>query len=69
MSKYFVDNLLKKKDRYLNGDDKFYCCKGNLISDLAIHWSLLLLGNKPKKFDFVHQTVSRWEARAGWSQD
>ena len=25
--------------------------------------------NKPKNFDFIHQTVSRWEARAGWSQD
>jgi len=21
--------------------------------------------NKPKKFDFVHQTVSHWEVRAG----
>ena len=33
------------------------------------HWSLLLLGNKPKKFNFVHQTVSHWEACAGWAQD
>ena len=22
---------------------------------------------KPKKFDFVHQTVSRWEACPGWA--
>ena len=27
------------------------------------------LGNKPKKFDFVHQTISCREARAGWAQD
>ena len=27
------------------------------------HWSLPLLGNKPKEFDFVHQTVARREAR------
>ena len=27
------------------------------------HWSLLHLGNKPKKFDFIHQTVRH--ARAG----
>jgi len=27
------------------------------------------LGNKPKKFDFVHQTVSCREARAGWARD
>ena len=33
------------------------------------HWSFTVLGNKPKKFDFVHQTVSRREARAGWARD
>ena len=25
--------------------------------------------NKPKKFDFVHQTVSRQEACTGWARD
>jgi len=25
------------------------------------------LGNKTKKFDFVHQTLSRQEAHAGWT--
>ena len=29
------------------------------------HWSSTVLGNKPKKFDFVHQTVSRREACMG----
>ena len=33
------------------------------------HWSLPLFGNKPKKFDFVHQTVSCWEVCVGWAQD
>ena len=33
------------------------------------HWSFTVLGNKPKKFDFVHQTVSRREACAGWARD
>ena len=33
------------------------------------HWSLLHLANKPKKFDFVHQTVSRREAHVGWARD
>ena len=27
------------------------------------------MGNKPKKFDFVYQTVSHREARAGGAQD
>ena len=35
----------------------------NLIGHLP------LLDNKPKKFDFVHQTVSRREARVGWTRD
>ena len=38
------------------------------------YWSpislvLLLLGNDPKKFNFVHQTVSLREAHASWAQD
>ena len=37
------------------------------ITNLTI--SLPLLGNKPKKFDFVHQTVSHQEARASWPRD
>ena len=28
---------------------------------LQSHWYLLLLDNKPKNFDFIHQTVSRQE--------
>ena len=28
---------------------------------------LILLRNKPKKFDFDHQTVSHWEVCAGWA--
>ena len=36
-----------------------------MITDLAIALALPLLGNKPKKFDFVHQTVSHREARGG----
>ena len=33
------------------------------------HWSLPLLGIKPKKFDFVHYTASRQEVHTGWAQD
>ena len=33
------------------------------------HSSSTVLGNKPKKFNFVHQTISRQEARTGWAQD
>ena len=46
--------------------NKFECCKECyvIISDLAISLVFHRLGNKPKKFDFVHQTVSRREARA-----
>ena len=33
------------------------------------HWSLPLLGNTPKKFDFVHQIVSRQEVCVGWGRD
>ena len=33
------------------------------------HWSSPLLGNKPKKFNFIHQTVSRWEACTSGAQD
>ena len=35
------------------------------IVDLRISLILLLLGNKPKKFDFVHQTASHWEVHMG----
>ena len=45
--------------------ENFYCCKGSTTWQLPIsqsHWSLLLLGNEPKKFDLVHQTVSHQEA-------
>ena len=40
-----------------------------MITDLAIALALPLLGNKPKKFDFVHQTISHREARGGWAQN
>ena len=46
---------------------KFYCCKGIQLPILQSHWSLPLLGNKPKKFNFMHQTVSCWEACVGSS--
>ena len=36
---------------------KIFC--GNLLKKSAV----TVLENKPKKFDFIHQTVSCWEAR------
>ena len=35
---------------------------------LQPHWSLPILGNKPKKID-IHQTVSHQEVHAGWTWD
>ena len=42
---------------------KFYVVREVLHNKLPIspHWSLPLLGNQPKKFDLVYQTISRWE--------
>ena len=48
--------------------NKFECCVRKcyvIISDLAVSLSSTILVNKPKKLDFIHQTVSRREARAG----
>ena len=49
--------------------NNFYCCKGSATSNLAISLVPTTLENKPKEFDFVHLTVSQWEACAGWAQD
>ena len=40
-----------------------------IIRYLAISMVFTTFGNKPKKFDFVHQTVSRREVCTGWSRD
>ena len=37
------------------------------IIDLAISLVIITIGNKPKKFNCVHQTVSHWEAHTGWA--
>ena len=39
-----------------------------IITNLATSLVLTLLENKPKELDFVHQTISRQEVRAGWAQ-
>ena len=44
--------------------NKFYWCKGS-ATYLAISLALTTLGNKPKKIDFVHQTVAGTHAHAG----
>ena len=61
MSPSNIPNILcqtrsKKRYGYSNGDNNVV---EEAITDLVIR-SLPLLGNKPKKFDFVHQTVSCW---------
>ena len=60
--KTFCRQPAQRKDGYSNGDDKFYCCKKCSQS----HWSLPHFGNKPKKFDFAHQTISCREGCVGW---
>ena len=57
---HFTLNLLKKGTD--TRDQKFYGCKGSELPVSQSHWSLPLLDNKTKKFHFVHQTVSHWEA-------
>ena len=37
------------------------------IIDFTFSLVLPFLGNKPKKFYFVHQTISRLEACIGWA--
>ena len=39
-----------------------------MITDLTISLVFTTFGNKPKKFDFVHQIVSCWEVRTGWDE-
>ena len=43
----------------------FFC---HISNDLQSHW-FLPLSAKPKKFEFIHQTISRLEAHVGWAQD
>jgi len=45
--------------------NRLYCYKENATLILQCHWSVQLLGNKPKKFDFVHQTISHQKAHVG----
>lgn len=61
---------LTQKFGYSNGDDtvvrevlhdNYWSC--NLVG------FLLLLNNKPKKFDFILRTVSTQETHAGWTWD
>ena len=56
-----------------NVDEQNFCCKkvlcNNYWSRNLNRWSLQLLGNKPQKIDFIHQTVSRREVWLGWARD
>ena len=57
--KTFYAKPAQKRYRYLRRDLKSYCCKRSGTWQLPIsqsHWFLPLLGNKPKKFNFVHKT-------------
>ena len=40
-----------------------------VLLDLTISLVFTTLGNKPEKFNFVHQTVACWETHAVWAQD
>ena len=58
-----VQNILRQTHSgYPSRDKIFYCCKRHvIITDISqFHWSFPLLGNKPRKFDFVCQTISCW---------
>ena len=47
---YLEKDLLIKGMNIQIKMNKFYCCKASTIQS---RWSLLLLGTKPKKFEFV----------------
>jgi len=53
-----MDTRMEMKNLYSN---KGSSC--NLIGPYQF------LGNKAKKFDFIHQTISYQEVHMGWAQD
>ena len=58
-------NCLPKTAAPQTGMGHFYTQESGMEciwSGMQSHWSLSVLGNKPKKFDFVHETISRWDA-------
>ena len=72
--KTFCGQPTQKRYGYSNGDKPIYTVVREVLCNnyrliLQSDWSLLHLGNKPKKFDFVHQTVSCREALAGGARD
>ena len=62
---FFPPNLLKNRTDTQVEITKSTVVREMLITDPAIS---LVLGNKPKKFYFVHQTISRHEVRTGWAK-
>ena len=60
--RYFAANPLKKGTDVRMEMNNFYE-RYVIITDLAISLAITVFGNKSKKFDFVQQTISRWEAR------
>ena len=62
-----------KRYRYSSRDKKIYCCKGSAGSGNKYrsrnHISPYhFWGNKPKKFNFVHQTSYHREAHKSWHE-
>ena len=64
--KTFAEKPLKKSMDTRMEMKNLYSNKGsscNLIGPYQF------LGNKAKKFDFIHQTISYQEVHMGWAQD
>ena len=66
--KTFYTKHAQERYGYSSRDKKFTVVREVLRNNLTISLVFATFGegNKPKKFDFVHQTVSCREARASW---
>ena len=72
MFKTFNTKRAQIRYRYSSRDKIFTVVREvlrNNYQSRKSYWSLPLLGNKPKKFHFVHQTVSHWEVHMCWARD
>ena len=68
--KIFFRKCAQKNYGYSNGDEQICTVVREVLHKIIIsqsHWSLPHLDNKPKKFNFVHLTVSRREAHTRWA--
>ena len=64
-SKTFYAKPTQKRYKCSTRDKNFADVRKMLHNNYRSHWSLPLFGSNPKKFNFLHQTVSHQEAHMG----